>query len=418
MLISISLITVIKEKNVGPNQQTAHWVLMALMSSVIFLGVAFTVWYFRFRKNNFFNPLSTNEDLLPMNDPSSPGITFGPIDLLEVKAKGRYGSVYRAIVRNSIPEKLVAVKIFPVQDKSSWKAEVDVYQLPQMKHENILVFLGAERRTEGTEFWLVTEYHDRGSLYDYLKAHVVSYQELLKISQGIARGLDYLHDEIPAASKEGLKPTIAHRDFKSKNVLLKPDLTACIADYGLALVFKPNEPSNALGQVGTRRYMAPEVLEGAISFSKEFLLRIDMYACGLVFWELVSRCSAQDGPVPDYRLPFEEEIGTNPTLEDVQEVVCQKKQRPEIKETWRRQKGLNKICDTIKELWDEEAEARLTAASVEGRISGLIYGDNINSEFFDDPHILVNHSTPPSYVAPIQSQQQQQSTSISVHIDT
>lgn len=45
-------------------------------------------------------------------------------------------------------------------------------------------------------------------------------------------------------------------------------------------------------QVGTRRYMAPEVLEGAINFSRDAFLRIDMYACGLVLWELASRCTA------------------------------------------------------------------------------------------------------------------------------
>lgn len=47
-------------------------------------------------------------------------------------------------------------------------------------------------------------------------------------------------------------------------------------------------------QVGTRRYMAPEVLEGAINFTRDSFLRIDMYACGLVLWELASRCTAQD----------------------------------------------------------------------------------------------------------------------------
>lgn len=48
-------------------------------------------------------------------------------------------------------------------------------------------------------------------------------------------------------------------------------------------------------QVGTRRYMAPEVLEGAINFQRDAFLRIDMYALGLVLWELVSRCTASDG---------------------------------------------------------------------------------------------------------------------------
>jgi hypothetical protein len=37
--------------------------------------------------------------------------------------------------------------------------------------------------------------------------------------------------------------------------------------------------------------MAPEILEGAIMFSRESLLRVDVYALGLVIWELISRCS-------------------------------------------------------------------------------------------------------------------------------
>lgn len=40
--------------------------------------------------------------------------------------------------------------------------------------------------------------------------------------------------------------------------------------------------------------MAPEVLEGAINFTRDSFLRIDMYACGLVLWELASRCTIQD----------------------------------------------------------------------------------------------------------------------------
>lgn len=48
-------------------------------------------------------------------------------------------------------------------------------------------------------------------------------------------------------------------------------------------------------QVGTRRYMAPEVLDGAINFQRDSFLRIDMYAFGLVLWELAARCTAADG---------------------------------------------------------------------------------------------------------------------------
>lgn len=55
----------------------------------------------------------------------------------------------------------------------------------------------------------------------------------------VRRGLNYLHEEIPSEKPEYYKPAIAHRDLKSSNVLLKTDLSACIADFGLALAFKP-----------------------------------------------------------------------------------------------------------------------------------------------------------------------------------
>lgn len=115
--------------------------------------------------------------------------------------------------------------------------------------------------------------------------------------------------------------------------------------------------------------MAPEVLEGAISFTADAFLRIDMYACGLVIWELVSRCTAQDRPVPEYRLPFEEEIGEHPTLEDMQEAVVQRKVRPTIPQIWRNHSGLVALCDTMEECWDHDAEARLSASCIMERVA-------------------------------------------------
>ncbi len=60
-------------------------------------------------------------------------------------------------------------------------------------------------------------------------------------------------------------------------------------------------------QVGTRRYMAPELLGGAIDYHRDQFLQIDMYACGLVLWELGSRCRVPDDCEPGpYKLPFED----------------------------------------------------------------------------------------------------------------
>ena len=59
-----------------------------------------------------------------------------------------------------------------------------------------------------------------------------------------------MHFLLFRAPQNGYKPAIAHRDFKSKNVLVKNDLTACIADFGLAIKFVPGESTGeSHGQV-------------------------------------------------------------------------------------------------------------------------------------------------------------------------
>ncbi|RUS84684.1 hypothetical protein EGW08_007554 [Elysia chlorotica] len=320
------------------------------------------------------------------------------LQLLELKAHGRYGSVWKG----QLPDRFVAVKIFPIQDRQSWLAELEVYALPQMKHDNILKFIASEERDDGdsSKLWLVTEYHDRGSLCDFLKGNVISWAELCKIGETMACGLAYLHDEIPSTPSVKGKPAVAHRDLKSKNVLLKQDLTACIADFGLALKFEPGKGLNETHpQVGTRRYMAPEVLEGAICFNRDSFLRIDMYACGLILWELMTRCTAVDGPVCDYRLPFEAEVGQQPSLEDMQTRVVTRKMRPALNPLWNKHPGLYGLIPTVEECWDQDAEARLSAGCVQERIRQL--ARTVNSQ---QQTQLISDEAPPSQF--VQQQQQ------------
>ena len=48
-------------------------------------------------------------------------------------------------------------------------------------------------------------------------------------------------------------------------------------------------------KVGTKRYMAPEVLEGAVRFQISSFLSIDIYSLGLILWELIMRCQLELG---------------------------------------------------------------------------------------------------------------------------
>ena len=62
----------------------------------------------------------------------------------------------------------------------------------------------------------------------------ISLHSQLNLAQTAASGLSHLHLEIHGARG---KPAIVHRDIKSKNILVKPNLTCAIADFGLAVKY-------------------------------------------------------------------------------------------------------------------------------------------------------------------------------------
>jgi len=84
-------------------------------------------------------------------------------------------------------------------------------------------------RNSSTQLWLITHYHEMGSLYDYLQLTTLDTVSCLRIVLSIASGLAHLHIEI--FGTQG-KPAISHRDLKSKNILVKKNGQCCIADLG------------------------------------------------------------------------------------------------------------------------------------------------------------------------------------------
>lgn len=113
----------------------------------------------------------------------------------------------------------------------------------------------------------MTDFCNEGCLFDYLKRSTLTIDEAISCLRDIIAGLDHLHE-----SKTGTqyKPRIAHRDLKSKNILVDVDRTGhpkcVIADFGLA-VREGGVSGDTETSVGTRRYMAPEVLENRCVFS-------------------------------------------------------------------------------------------------------------------------------------------------------
>ncbi|XP_078621519.1 TGF-beta receptor type-1-like isoform X2 [Branchiostoma floridae x Branchiostoma japonicum] len=298
------------------------------------------------------------------------------ITLMESIGKGRFGEVWRGRWRGEN----VAVKIFSSREERSWFREAEIYQTVMLRHENILGFIAADNKDNGTwtQLWLVSDYHEFGSLFDFLNQRAVSAHGMIKLALSTANGLAHLHMEI--LGTQG-KPAIAHRDLKSKNILVKKNGQCAIADLGLAVKHDPITDSVDIApnnRVGTKRYMAPEVLDDTINITHfDSFKRADVYALGLVFWEIARRCNV-GGIYEDYQLPYFDMVPSDPSIEEMRKVVCDLRQRPSIPNRWHENEYLRVTSKVMKECWYHNGAARLTALRIKKTLAQLAPYDDIN----------------------------------------
>ncbi|CAK1554587.1 unnamed protein product [Leptosia nina] len=295
------------------------------------------------------------------------------IQLMDIIGKGRFGEVWRGRWRGEN----VAVKIFSSREECSWFREAEIYQTVMLRHENILGFIAADNKDNGTwtQLWLITDYHENGSLFDFLTARTIDSNTLITMALSIATGLAHLHMDIVGTKG---KPAIAHRDLKSKNILVKSNLTCVIGDLGLAV--RHNVASDSVdvpstNRVGTKRYMAPEVLDETMD-SRQFdpYKRSDVYSFGLVLWEMARRC----GNMPEeYQPPYYDCVSPDPALEDMRRVVCIEKRRPNVPNRWHSDPVLSAISKVMKECWYQNPAARLTALRIKKTLANISTADQI-----------------------------------------
>jgi len=328
--------------------------------------------------------LSDSVHLMENGHRGNNGQILDHIKLSAVVGQGRYGTVWTGYLENQ----QVAVKVFPAAYKQYYYNERDIYCLPFMDHPSLLTYFGCSEKmmieANCAECLLVLSYCPNGCLQDYIRTHVLDFNTFCRMALSIAKGLAFLHTDIRKGDMS--KPCVCHRDLNTRNILVKSDLSCCLCDLGLAIKLsgshyytldeEQHAETKSISDVGTLRYMAPEVLEGAVNLRdcESSLKQIDVYALGLVLWELACRCS--DFYLPNvesapYRMPFESEIGQHPTFEQMQVLVTRKKARPLFPEGWHNCAATRLVRETIDDCWDQDAEARLTALCVEERLIEL-----------------------------------------------
>ncbi|XP_019084882.1 PREDICTED: receptor-like serine/threonine-protein kinase SD1-8 [Camelina sativa] len=192
--------------------------------------------------------------------------------------EGGYGLVYKGRLPNGT---LIAVKrLSETSNQGTNEFKTEVSLIAKLQHINLVRLLGF--CVERDEKILIYEYLENQSLDFYLfdktgsSSTKLSWQQRFAITKGIARGIQYLHQDS--------RYRIIHRDLKASNILLDKDMIPKISDFGLARIISRNETeANTRKVVGTVGYMAPEYRRGGL-----FSIKSDVFSFGVLVLELLS----------------------------------------------------------------------------------------------------------------------------------
>ncbi|XP_056679257.1 serine/threonine-protein kinase 3 isoform X3 [Monodelphis domestica] len=167
-------------------------------------------------------------------------------DVLEKLGEGSYGSVFKAIHKES--GQVVAIKQVPVEsDLQEIIKEISIMQ--QCDSPYVVKYYGSYFKN--TDLWIVMEYCGAGSVSDIIRLRnkTLTEEEIATILKSTLKGLEYLHFMRKI-----------HRDIKAGNILLNTEGHAKLADFGVA-----GQLTDTMAKrntvIGTPFWMAPEVIQ-------------------------------------------------------------------------------------------------------------------------------------------------------------
>src|SRR2546426_3329569 len=163
--------------------------------------------------------------------------------------------------------------------------------LASLNHPNIAAIYGLE--DSGGVRALVMELVEGPTLAERLKSGAVPLDDALPIAKQIAEALEYAHEK-----------GIIRRDLKPANVIITPEGTAKVLDFGLAKALDTGELASNISNsptltmaatqagmvLGTAAYMSPEQARG-----KRTDKRSDIWAFGVVLYEVLTGKQAVEG---------------------------------------------------------------------------------------------------------------------------
>lgn len=211
-------------------------------------------------------------------------VLAGRYELFERIGEGGMSVVYKA--KDKLLNRFVAIKILKPQFINDSKF-IDSFRresqaAASMSHPNIVNIYDVGR--EGNIHYIVMELIEGRTLSDYIKEQgPMSYPKVIALSKQIAAALAFAH-----------KNHIIHRDVKPHNVMITPNGTAKITDFGIAkAVNAATIVDNTEGIIGSVHYFSPEQARGGYVDEKS-----DIYSLGIVMYEMLTGRVPFDGDNP------------------------------------------------------------------------------------------------------------------------
>ncbi|MFP4415850.1 MAG: protein kinase domain-containing protein [Chitinispirillaceae bacterium] len=212
------------------------------------------------------------------------GKKIGNCELIEKINEGGTAYIYRGY--NSRFELDRVVKILKpalAEDEEFYYRFTQEAQLTaRLDHPNILrVYDTGE--VEGY-FYIEMEHIAGQTLRSYIQSNPrISERDVLRFAIQIAKALEYAHHVAIESPHKGQIKGILHRDIKPENIMILPDKSVKLMDFGAA---KPLNITSSTMQgmiVGTFHYMSPEQLMG-----EELDVRSDFFSLGIVLYEVLT----------------------------------------------------------------------------------------------------------------------------------
>ncbi len=161
-----------------------------------------------------------------------------------------------------------------------------------LSHPNVVAVLDVDRDPAGQPF-LVMEYVDGVDLGKLIETGPLSHSIVSFIVRELLSGLGYIH-ESRDLGRGHVRRGLVHRDVSPHNALLSWEGEVKLADFGVAQMLESTMTAPANATVGKSGYMSPEQVNG-----QELDGRSDLYAAGIVFWELLAHRRFPVEPVGD-----------------------------------------------------------------------------------------------------------------------